>query len=133
MDFPGTIAAIGQALGVVKAIRDIDKQYDGALLKSQMADLYSTLSDVKIALADARDEIHDRDQKIRALEKKLSELASGESCPICNIGVLKVTAVREHPHFGFAGVQERTLKCSDCKHAEQRMHDPNGVTKGRGR
>lgn len=129
MDIATGLSLLAQATGIVKDLREIDKSFDAATLKAQMADLYGTLADVKIALSDARETIHDRDLKIKELEGRISTLSSGEVCPICNQGTLKVQSSRQHPHFGFAGVQERTLKCDNCPHTEKRMHDPAGLTK----
>ncbi|MEO8758830.1 MAG: hypothetical protein ABI398_13900 [Devosia sp.] len=129
MDIATGLALLAQATGIVKDLREIDKSFDAAALKAQMADLYGALADVKIALSDARDAIHERDQKIKELEGKIGDLNTGDLCPICNEGHLKVVASREHPDFGSFGVQERTLKCSKCTHSEKRMHDPAGITK----
>lgn len=131
MDISTGLTLLGQATGIVKDLREIDKGFDLAALKSQMADLYGTLADVKIALSDARETIHEKDRKIKELEDKIAALTSGEACPICGTGRMKVVSSVAHPHFGFAGVQERTLKCTDCSHSEKHLHDPTGVTKGR--
>jgi len=129
LDIATALTLLGQATRIVKDLREIDKGFDLASLKAQMANLYGTLADVKIALSDAREAIHEKDQKIKRLEDKIAALVSGETCPICNEGRMKVVASREHPHFGFAGVQERTLKCDKCGHSEKRLHDPDGRTK----
>jgi hypothetical protein len=131
LDIAAALTLLGQATGIVKDLREIDKGFDVASLKAQMANLYGTLADVKIALSDARELIHYKDKKIKELENKIATLTSGEACAICGEGRMKVAASREHPHFGFAGVQERTLKCEKCGHSEKRLHDPDGRTKGR--
>lgn len=131
MDIAAGLALLGQATGIVKNLREIDKGFDVAALKSQMAELYGTLADVKILLSDARETIHERDQKIKALEEKISVLTSGEQCPLCSEGRLKVTAVKPHHTFGDLGVQEKVLKCEKCNHTETRMHDPMERTKKR--
>ncbi|MGY2906561.1 hypothetical protein [Bradyrhizobium sp. URHC0002] len=131
MDIAAALSLLGQATNIVKNLREVEKGFDVAALKAQMAELYGTLADVKIALSDARETIHDRDKKIKELEEKISTLTSGESCPICGDGRMKIASSRPHPHFAFAGVQERTLKCEKCPHTETRMFDPNGVTKGK--
>jgi len=130
MDITTGLTLLGQATGIVKDRRGIEKGFDMAALKSRMADLYGTLADVKIALSDARETIHEKDRKIRELEGNIAALTSGEACPICGAGRMKVTASHEHPHFAFAGVQERTMKCN-CNHTEKRLHDPNAVAKRR--
>ena len=131
MDIATGLSLLAQATGIVKNLREIDKSFDVATMKSQMADLYSTLADIKIALSDARKTIHERDHQIRDLEGKFAALTSGEACPLCTIGKMKIAASREHPHFGFAGVQERTLKCDQCGHSEKRLHDPDGRSKSK--
>ncbi|HEV7293499.1 MAG TPA: hypothetical protein VGN79_14385 [Devosia sp.] len=130
MDIAAGLTLVGQALGIVKDLREIDKGYDAAVIKAQMADLYSTLGDVKMALSDAKVSIHERDTTIRELQAKIATMATGEACPICGQGILKVTAVYAHPEFGVVGVQERVLKCTECSHTEKRMHDPVGALKG---
>ncbi|MHC2289164.1 hypothetical protein [Bradyrhizobium barranii] len=129
MDVAAGLSLLAQATGIVKNMREIDKSFDVAAIKAQMAELYSTLADVKIAFSDAREAIHERDQKIKELESKIDVITSGEACPICNEGRMKVASSRKHPQFGFAGVQERTLQCEKCSHFEKRLHDPSGVTK----
>lgn len=126
MDIASGLALLAQATGIVKDLREIDKGFNVAALKSQMADLYGTLADVKIALSDARETIHDRDQKIKDLEEKIASLTSGEACPICDTGRMKVISSHAHPFLGPAGMQERTIRCSSCGHTEDRLHDPNG-------
>ena len=124
MDLGAGLTLLSQATVIVKDLRDIDKGFDVAALKAKMADLYSTLADVKIALSNAQIEIHERDKQIRQLEAKVAALTSGEVCPICNTGRLKVTSVYAHPQLGPVGVQEKTLKCDICTHVEDRMIEP---------
>ncbi|MGD9836292.1 MAG: hypothetical protein AB7F72_01765 [Afipia sp.] len=131
MDIAAALAAAAQALGVVKTLREIDTALSVGDLKARMADLYGTLADVRIALSDARETMHEKDIRIKSLEERISALTSGESCPICTEGRMKVSASRPHPHFSFAGVQERTITCDKCSHSENRLYDPNGATKGR--
>lgn len=125
MDIATGLTLLAQAAGIVKDLRDIDKEFDSAVLKAQMADVYGTLADVKIALSDARESIHERDQKIRELEGKISALSSGETCIICNVGRMKIIDSNPHEHFGILGVQERTLECNNCGRTESQMYDPS--------
>ncbi len=129
MDIAAGLALLAQATGIVKDLRAIDKSFDVALLKSQMAELYGTLADVKIALSDARETIHEKERKIKELGDKVAALTSGEACPICNEGRMKITASGPHPTFGRVGVLERTLKCDKCGHTEKHLYDPSGLTK----
>lgn len=126
MDISTALTLLAQATTIVKDLREIDKTFDRAHLKAQMADLYGTLADVKIALSDARELIHEKDKEIVSLNQRIETLTAGEECPLCRAGKMKVVASHEHPSFGFAGVQERTVKCDKCGHSENRMHDPAG-------
>lgn len=67
MDIAAGLALATQALGIAKEIRDLDKGFDSAENKAKMADLYNAIGDVKMTLADAREEI-------RSLEQINSEL-----------------------------------------------------------
>jgi hypothetical protein len=131
VDISAGLTLIAQAIGIVRELREIDKGFDVAAIKAQMADLYGTLADVKIALSDARETIHERDRRIKELEDKIASLTSGDTCPICKTGRMKVVASRKHPQLGIAGLQEHTVKCSKCAHTERRMYDPTGITKSR--
>jgi len=68
MDIATALSLLSNATGVVKDLREIDKGFDLAALKAQMANLYGTLADVKIALSDARETIHDKDKTYRGLD-----------------------------------------------------------------
>ena len=133
MDISAGLTLIGQALGVVKGLREIEKGFDAAALKAQMAELYSALADVKMALTDARETIFGRDRVIKELQDKIDALTAGDVCPICKEGRMKVTASQPHPIFGQVGVLERTVNCEKCGHKEKHMHDPTGLTRQRGR
>lgn len=128
MDFTLALATVSSTLEIVKKVRDIEKDFDAAVLKSQMAEVYGNLADVKMALTDAKQEIYERDQKIRELEQKLVDATSGDLCPICKSGRLQVKAIDKHPHLGEVGIQEKTIGCDnpECSHTEKQMHDPAG-------
>jgi hypothetical protein len=127
MDIVTAVSTLGQAINIIKSLRDIDKGMDSAAYKAQMAELYNDLSDIKMALTDARETIHTKDQKIKELEAKIDYLTSGENCPICREGRLKITASKAHPVFQHFGVQQRTFTCqnSKCNHVENRYFDPS--------
>ncbi|UYN99817.1 MAG: hypothetical protein KIT02_00815 [Devosia sp.] len=126
MDLMTGLTALGEATKIAKALRDIERDLDSSTYKAQMAELYSNLGDAKIALTDAREELRARDREIAALKAQIATLKSGESCPICQSGRLKVTASNAHPQFGVFGHQERTLTCdnSSCGHTELRKYVP---------
>jgi hypothetical protein len=126
MDIAAALTAVTASIGMVKALKDLERTYDTAELKAQMAEIYNSLADVKMALTDANTTIHERDQKIRELVQTIEDMQSGETCPICGTGRMKVTKVKPHPLLGVTGLQERTVVCqnADCKHIEKMTHDP---------
>lgn len=73
MDLAAGIAIAGQAIGLVKDLREIDRGLDSAEYKAKMAELYSALADVKMALADARDDLKLRDAEIERLRNSLAK------------------------------------------------------------
>jgi len=75
MNISAAIAVAGETLKLVKALKDLDHDLDKAELKSAMADLYSNLADVKIALKDAETELHKRNERITELESSLESKA----------------------------------------------------------
>lgn len=67
MDIAGTLGIITNGITVAKTMRDIDKKYDEATYRAQMADLIDALSDAKLALLEARETISERDAEIDRL------------------------------------------------------------------
>ncbi|RWQ66211.1 MAG: hypothetical protein EOS85_31315 [Mesorhizobium sp.] len=68
MDIVGGLAAVGQALEIARQLREFEKTFTDAEFKLKLAELYSALSDTKMALADAREAIQERDSEIRRLK-----------------------------------------------------------------
>ena len=128
MDLISGISAATQAVQLVKELRSIDRSVDEASFKLKLAELMEALANTKIALSEARELLSEKDAEIRELKLRLDVVNSGEACPICQMGRLKVTASRAHPVFGTFGHQERTLTCTnaDCGHSEKRKYDPSG-------
>ena len=126
MDIVSGLAALGQAVQIVKDLQSIEHKLDSAVIKAKMAELYGSLADAKIALTDAREIIHKKDQQISELQANIDALALGDNCPLCQDGRLKITASRPHPDLGTFGVQERTVTCENtsCNHSEKRLYDP---------
>jgi hypothetical protein len=104
VDIITAVTALGHAIKITKDLRDIDRGLDAAAYKAKMADLYGTLADVKMALTDALEAIHDKDQELKELRAEIDKL---------KLGVFRV--------------QERTLTCNntECKHTELRNFDPD--------
>ena len=126
MDIVTGLSALTQALGIAKSLRDLDRDFDVSEYKIKIADLHSALADAKMTLTDARQALHDKDQAIKDLEAKIEAMQSGEICPLCETGRMKITSSVAHPSFGRFGVQERTLTCQNeqCRHSEKHTYDP---------
>ena len=127
MDVMTGLSALGSAIGIAKDLRDIERGVDAGAFKAQIGELYMNLGDAKIALTDAREAIHLRDQEIASLKSQIAALKSGENCPLCQTGTMKITASRADPIFGPFGHQERTLTCQNpaCGHEEKRKYVPS--------
>ncbi|MDJ1634566.1 hypothetical protein [Rhizobium rhizogenes] len=73
MDIISSLAIAGQALDIVKKLRELDGDLKQAEVKLQLADLYGKLAEVKITLAEARTELSEKDGEIAALKQRSSE------------------------------------------------------------
>ena len=62
------LSAIAQALDITSKLRNLDEELNTAEFKIQIADLYMSLSEVKISLADAKHLIAMRDAEILSLK-----------------------------------------------------------------
>ena len=126
MDIIGALATASQAVKLAKDLREIERDLDSAGYKAKMAELYGNLADIKMALSDAKVALHEKDGRILALKNEIEALKSGETCPLCQTGRLKVTAVQPDNIFGDFGHQQHTLTCqnSDCGHSERRKVVP---------
>ncbi len=69
MDIVGSLAVAGQALDIVKKLREIDDDLKSAEVKLQLADLYGKLAEVRMALADAQTELRAKDAEIAKLKE----------------------------------------------------------------
>lgn len=72
MDFMLALSAANQALGLVKDLREIDRGLSQGELKAAMAEIYGNLADVKVALADARQEMQAKEDEIQRLKGALA-------------------------------------------------------------
>jgi DNA-directed RNA polymerase subunit M/transcription elongation factor TFIIS len=75
VDIPGTLAVLGQAIGIAKDLREIEKGLDVGEFKAKMAELYGSLADVKMALADAQEELRAKDKIIADLRTNFEKKA----------------------------------------------------------
>ena len=71
MDLATGLAGLNAALTTLKGLRSLEKAYDQAALKAQIVDLMEHVSDAKMALLDAKEQIQARDDEIAALKAKL--------------------------------------------------------------
>lgn len=67
MDIAAGIAAATEALGIAKALRAIERNYDEATYKAQVSELICALSDAKLSLSEAREKLADKDKEIEQL------------------------------------------------------------------
>jgi len=67
MDIMTGLSAVAQAFNVANWLRGIEKEFDVAEFKLKMAELYSSLTDAKLALADAKTEMDGKQAEINTL------------------------------------------------------------------
>lgn len=72
MDWTAALGSLSTALGVAKAIKEIDSAYDKAAYKVQIAELMSSLADVKIAVVEGQEELRAKDSEIARLTAALA-------------------------------------------------------------
>lgn len=70
MDVIAGLGAVSNALTIAKALRKIDKDYDSAVLRAQLADLIDQLTDAKISLTEAKDQLSIKDNEISRLKEQ---------------------------------------------------------------
>jgi hypothetical protein len=58
------LTAATKSIELLRAMKDLDKQYSQAELKAKAAELLSNLADVKVALVDAPDQIAEKEREI---------------------------------------------------------------------
>jgi hypothetical protein len=71
MDIPLVLTTLSKSLEALKAIRDIDKDFDAASYRAKIAELMNSVADAKIALTEAQDEIAAKDKEITRLKDGL--------------------------------------------------------------
>jgi hypothetical protein len=69
MDFIGTIAIATKAIEGLKLLRGLEKTFDEASFKMQIADITSKVADLKTALVEANSEAAEKDAKTSSLSK----------------------------------------------------------------
>ena len=67
MDIAAAITTARAAFETLKALQDVDHAVDKATLKTRLADVMNNLADVRMALAEAKEEAAARDSEIARL------------------------------------------------------------------
>lgn len=126
MDIIGALTVASQSVKLAKDLKDLERELDAATYKAKMAELYSNLADIKMALTDATELLHEKDAEIKRLKAELTARKTGEVCQLCGIGAMKVMAIKDDPVFGVFGHKQHTLICqnADCGHQETRKVVP---------
>ncbi|WP_314375299.1 hypothetical protein [Sphingomonas paucimobilis] len=70
------IAAVGQALDVAKGLRAVEKGWDAAAYKVQIAELMTALSDARLELVAAREAALEKDTEFERLKATLAGQAT---------------------------------------------------------
>jgi len=129
MDIASGIAAVTQGLGIAKALRGIEKSYDEVTFKAKIAEVIEALTDAKLALAEAKDGLGERDREIERLKAAFeakAALVTGDGgysyladdsgkplgypiCPKCEQVNGRIMQTKEHEHSG----KSRCPACSD--------------------
>lgn len=65
------IAAVGQAIEVAKGMRAVEKNFDAATYKVQIADLMTALSDARLELVAAREAASEKNAQFEELKRTL--------------------------------------------------------------
>lgn len=132
MDIMAGITAASQGLKIAKALRGIEKNYDDATYRAQMAELIESLTDAKLAMAEAKEGLVERDNEIKRLKANFEAksalvkadggydyLAGDEGkavgypvCPKCNEVDGRISQTKEHENSG----KSRCPACSSIYH-----------------
>ncbi|PDT24465.1 hypothetical protein [Rhizobium hidalgonense] len=104
MDIMMGLAAATQALDIAKKLREFDQDFKASEFRLQIAELYGNLADVKIALADAKAALQEKDQEIERLKR-------------VNEGKLKTIRIGNY-NFGI-GEDGKPLSKAFCPACEQ--------------
>jgi hypothetical protein len=75
VDIMGALATASQAIKLVQDLRGIDRAMDAAEYKLKIADLTDALSNIKLALTDAKEDLASKDAEIDKLKKQFQRRA----------------------------------------------------------
>jgi hypothetical protein len=74
MDIMKGLAAISQALGIIKTLQDINAQTNVAEYRLNLADVASSLADAKLALLQAGEEVRALQEEIIRLKRDAARM-----------------------------------------------------------
>lgn len=117
MEIGAALTALSNALSLAKTLRGIERDYDLASVRAQMAEIYDALTDARIALADAKGIIAERDLQIKELQ---GGPMPGEPCPYCGERAMRMTRQMMHGQW-----EEWT--CGACEKKKDIRHDLPGA------
>ena len=113
MELGTALSAISNAMTLAKTLRGIEKDYDLASVRAQMAEIYDALADARIALADAKGLISERDLQIKELQ---GGPVPGEPCPYCGARAMRMSSQRMN-------TQWEVWTCGECNQTKDIRHD----------
>lgn len=119
MELGAALSALSNAMTLAKALRGIQQDYDLATVRAQMAEIYDALAEARIALADAKSLIAERDMQIKALE---GGPVAGEPCPYCGARAMRMT------NQSMNG-QREIWTCGECNNTKEVRYDLPGPSR----
>jgi len=122
MDIAAGLAAAGQAMAILKGLREIDKSYDQVVLKGQIVDLMDQVLEIRISLQDAKDALQAKDGEIAAIR------ASQEQ----KVETVMHRGYRYPMMPGEPGSPSGRPFCLRCEQMEGRLIGTASYAKGRG-
>jgi hypothetical protein len=127
MELGAALSALSNAMTLAKTLRGIQQNYDLALVRAQMSEIYDALAEARIALADAKGAIAEQDALIKELQ---GGPVPGEPCPYCGARAMRMTSQRMN-------AQWEVWTCGECNKSKDVRHDLPGpgrpAYKARGR
>jgi hypothetical protein len=74
MDIASGIAAVTQGLGIAKALRGIEKTYDQATYRAEVAEVIESLTNAKLALTDAKLALAEANEGLAKRDREIERL-----------------------------------------------------------
>jgi hypothetical protein len=140
IDWALALSTASQAIKFANDLRSIDKEVSQAELKLKVADLTSTLADLKMILTEARSDASEKDEEITRLKKLQRRLADetvelygyryrkrtdgkppgAAGNPMCDVCFQKDGLLIEAAFVHGTGIQQ--LRCPNCKAMYAGLH-----------